>query len=153
MNRHRTRRAAAAIGVLCLTLLGCDVTPLIKEDKAWVNPQALWRQARNDFVVVFEAIPRTPAQGREADFQVTIHDDSKEPPQPVSDAKIIGIAVIPRMPGHVRELELKPGLAAAAPGIYRARSTFDTKGKWLAKLLIHLSSGEKINVEFPFEVR
>jgi hypothetical protein len=52
-----------------------------------------------------------------------------------------------------KTLEFKSGLGAAAPGTYRARSTFDTKGKWLAKLLINLSSGGKINAEFPFEVR
>ncbi len=154
MNRHRTGRAAATTGVLCLTLLGCDVAPRIKEDKAWGDPQTRWRRSRNGFVVVFEAIPRTPVRGQETDVLISIHDESKEPPQPVLDAKIVGIVVMPSMPGHVRELELKSGLGAAAPGIYRARSNFDTKGEWLAKLLILLSSGEKIrNVEFPIEVR
>lgn len=145
--------AAAMTGMLCLTLLGCDITPLIKKDTAWADPATRWRQSINDFVVVFEALPRMPARGQEADFIISIHDDSKEPPRPISDAKIIGIAAMPDLPGHIRELEFKSGLGAAAPGIYRARSSFDTKGKWLAKLLIHLSSGEKINAEFPFEVR
>lgn len=147
------RYAVAALGMLCLALLGCDVAPLIKEDKAWADAAARWRQSRNDFVVVFEAIPRTPAQGQQTDFQVSVHDESKDPPQPITDAAIFGIAAMPGMPGHVRELEFKSGLGAADPGAYRARSSFDTTGKWLAKLLIHLPSGEKINAEFPFEVR
>ena len=144
---------AAAIGLMCLALLGCDITPLIREDTTRPDPAVQWRQLRNDFVIAFEAIPQTPTQGQQADFQVTIHDESKEPPQPITDASIFGIAAMPGTPGQVRELEFKSGMGAAAPGAYRARSSFDNKGKWLAKLLIHLSSGEKISVEFPFEVR
>lgn len=153
MRRPEIYRVAAAIGVLCLTLLGCNVTPLVKGDRAWADPQARWRQSKNDFAIIFEAIPRTPAQGQDADFLISIHDESKEPPQPITNATIIVIAAMPNVPGHIRELELKYGLGAAAPGTYRARSNFDTKGEWLARLLIQLSSGEKINAEFPFEVR
>lgn len=146
------RRAAAMIGMLCLTLPGCDVTRLVKEDAAQVDLQARWRQSKNDFVIVFEVIPRMPEQGQEADFQVSIHDESKEPSQPVAGATIIGIAVMPSMPGYFRELELRSGMGASEPGAYRARSSFDIKGEWLAKLQIRLSSGQRINAEFPFRV-
>ena len=141
------RRAAALIGMLCLTLPGCGVPRLLNEDATQVDPQTRWRQSKDDFAVVFDINPRTPAQGL-----VSIHDESKEPPQPIPDATIIGIAVMPSMPGHIRELELKSGMGAAEPGTYRARASFDTKGEWLAKLLIRLSSGQKINAEFPFLV-
>lgn len=140
------------IGMLCLTLPGCAVAPLIKDDAVLVDPQTHWRQSKDDFVIVFDMIPRMPEQGQEADFQVSIHDESKEAPQPISDATIIAIAVMPSMPGHIRELELKSGMGAAEPGTYRARSSFDTKGDWLAKLLIRRASGQKINAEFPFRV-
>lgn len=149
---HYPRRAAAMIGMLCLTLPGCGATRLLKEDAAQVDPQTRWRQSKDDFVIVFDVIPQVPAQDQEAAFQVSIHDESKEPPQPIPDATIIGIAVMPSMPGHIRELELKSGMGAADPGTYRARSSFDTKGEWLAKLLIRLSSGQKITAEFPFQV-
>ena len=151
MTRY-PRQAAAMIGVMCLTLPGCNVTPLIRGDAVLVDPQTQWRQSKDDFVVAFDVNPRTPAQGEEADFQVSIHDESKEPPQPISDATIIGIAVMPSMPGHIRELELKSGMGAAVPGTYRARANFDTKGEWLEKLMIRRASGQKINAEFPFRV-
>lgn len=147
---HYPRRAAAMIGVLCLTLPGCG--PLIKGNEAQVDPQTRWRQSKDDFIIVFDVIPRTPEQGQEAYFQVSIHDESKEPPQPISDATIIGIAVMPDIPGHIHELEFKSGMGAAVPGTYRARSNFDTKGEWSAKLAIRLSPGLKIDVEFPFRV-
>lgn len=132
-------------------LIGCDVTPLIKDERVGTEPRASWRQSREGISIAFDMTPEMPGQGQEAGIRLTIHDVSTQPALPVMGATIVAIAAMSSLPGHV--LELTPESSPTEPGVYHARASFDAKGEWLAKILARLPSGRRITAEFPFRVR
>lgn len=146
------RQALVAVAACALTAAYAAVDPVYqRQENPWNSPQSRWVLHQDDFRVDFGLKPKV-AQTQQAELEVSITDLSAYPPRPVADARVKGMALMPRKPGHIHVLELKELHQEVVPGTYGMHLTFGMGGEWLAEFQISLSDGKAFKASFPFVV-
>lgn len=118
----------------------------------WADPQSQWVLHRSDLEISFKSKPQVPDETQETELEVSIIDLSSAPPRPVADARVSGTARMPRKPGHIHVLDLRPLHKEIAPGDYGMHLTFGMGGQWLAEFQIALPDGRVFKADFPLVV-
>lgn len=139
-----------ALGTLYV-VAGCADLPPAPTDP-WGMPRSSWSQEKEGLRFDFTIKPPSPDEAREAELELFITDLTALPPAPVTAANVTGKALMPRRPGHIHVLTLRPLHKENLPGAYGMRLRFGMGGEWEARFTVTLPSGRTAEVVFPFIV-
>lgn len=130
---------------------GCAELPPPAPDR-WSAAPENWSLVRDGLRLDFTLKPPSPDETQETELKLSITDLSGPEPGAVTEAEVKGKALMPRRPGHIHVLALRPLHSGDSPGVYAMRLVFGMGGEWEARFTVRLPSGKTVETAFPFMV-